>query len=48
MSEPVSIRYKCKFCGNQQNKSLRSGPPNPASASRHRRTARAGMARTSG
>ena len=29
MSEPVSIRYKCKFCGNQQNKSLRSGPPNP-------------------
>ena len=44
MSEPVSIRYKCKFCGNQQNKSLRSGP----SASRHRRTARAGMARTSG
>ena len=29
MSEPVSISYKCKFCGNQQNKSLRSGPPNP-------------------
>lgn len=29
MSEPVSIRYKCKFCGNQQNKSLRSDPPNP-------------------
>ena len=25
MSEPVSIRYKCKFCGNQQNKSLRPG-----------------------
>ena len=33
MSEPVSISYKCKFCGNQQNKSLRSGPPNPGAVS---------------
>ena len=34
MSEPVSIRYKCKFCGNQQNKSLRSGPPSPGTCSK--------------
>ena len=29
MSEPVYVSYKCKFCGGQQSKSLRSGPPNP-------------------